>query len=102
VDEGEPMRMMIADFRLSIEKQTSSSAHAQLGYTGKLLAAFTPPVIKQSTINNPKSETVEPEVRPAKSMLVEPLSQLRFWRVYRVQMYARKWNAGKKTDPCEL
>jgi LuxR family transcriptional regulator, maltose regulon positive regulatory protein len=38
----------------------SSSAHAQLGYIGKLLAAFVPPVNKQSTINNPKSEMVEP------------------------------------------
>ncbi len=69
VDEGEPMRMLIADFRFSIEKQMSSSAHAQLGYTGKLLAAFAPPVNKQSTtpalaagasVNNPKSEMVEP------------------------------------------
>jgi LuxR family maltose regulon positive regulatory protein len=60
VDEGEPMRMLIADFRPSIEKQMSSSAHAQLGYTGKLLAAFAPPVNKQSTIKNPKSEMVEP------------------------------------------
>jgi LuxR family maltose regulon positive regulatory protein len=60
VDEGEPMRMLIADFRYSIEKQMSSSALAQLGYTGKLMAAFAPPVNKQSTINNPKSEMVEP------------------------------------------
>ena len=69
VDEGEPMRMLIADFRYSIEKQMSSSAHAQLGYTGKLLEAFAPSVNKQSTtpalaasasVNNPKSEMVEP------------------------------------------
>jgi LuxR family maltose regulon positive regulatory protein len=73
VDEGEAMRsllrLLIADFRLSIEKQMSSSAHAQLGYTGKLLAAFAPPVNKQSTtpalaagasVKNPKSEMVEP------------------------------------------
>jgi LuxR family maltose regulon positive regulatory protein len=69
VDEGDPMRMLIADFRFSIEKQMSNSAHAQLGYTGKLLGAFAPPVIKQSTtpalaagasVNNPKSEMVEP------------------------------------------
>ena len=60
VDEGEPMRMLIADFRLSIEKQMYSSAHAQLSYTSKLLAAFAPPVNKQSTIKNPKSEMVEP------------------------------------------
>jgi LuxR family maltose regulon positive regulatory protein len=60
VDEGEAMRMLIADFRFSIEKQMSSSAHAQLGYTGKLLAAFAPPVNQQSAIKNPKSEMVEP------------------------------------------
>jgi LuxR family maltose regulon positive regulatory protein len=60
VDEGEPLRMLIADFRFSIEKQMSSSAHAQLGYTGNLLTAFAPSVNKQSTIKNPKSEMVEP------------------------------------------
>jgi LuxR family maltose regulon positive regulatory protein len=68
VDEGEPMRRLIADFRSSIEKQMSSSAHAQLGYTGKLLAAFASPVNKQSatpalaagaSVKNPKSEMVE-------------------------------------------
>ena len=54
------MRRLMADFRFSIEKQMSSSAQAQLGYTGKLLAAFGPPVDKPSTIKNPKSEMVEP------------------------------------------
>ena len=68
VDEGEPMRMMIADFRFSMEKQMSSSAHDQFGYTSKLLAAFTPSVNKQSkpalaasaSAKNPISEMVEP------------------------------------------
>jgi LuxR family transcriptional regulator, maltose regulon positive regulatory protein len=60
VDEGEPMRLLITDFRLSIEKQMSSSAHAQLGYTSKLLAAFAPPVNNQSTIKKQNSEMVEP------------------------------------------
>jgi LuxR family maltose regulon positive regulatory protein len=78
VDEGEAMRLLIADFRFSIEKQMSSSAHAQLDYTGKLLASFSPSVNKQSTtpalpgtsrqgrcaagasVKNPKSEMVEP------------------------------------------
>jgi LuxR family maltose regulon positive regulatory protein len=60
VDEGEPMRRLIADFRFSIEKRTSSSAHAPREYTGKLLAAFAPPVNQQSSIKNPKSEMVEP------------------------------------------
>ena len=60
VDEGEPIRLLIADFRFSIEKQISNSAHAQLDYTSKLLAAFAPPVNKQSIIKNPKPEMVEP------------------------------------------
>jgi LuxR family maltose regulon positive regulatory protein len=58
VDEGEAMRMLIADFRSSIEKQLASST--QLGYTDKLLAAFAPPVNRQSTVKNPKSEMIEP------------------------------------------
>ncbi len=58
--EGEPMRRLIADYRFSIEKQKSRSVHAQLGYTGKLLAAFAPSDNKHSTIKNPKSEMVEP------------------------------------------
>ncbi len=63
------MQMLIADFRFSIEKQMSSSAHAQLDYTSKLLASFTPSVNMQSTtpvlaaganVKNRKSEMVEP------------------------------------------
>jgi LuxR family maltose regulon positive regulatory protein len=60
VDEGEPMRLLIADFRFSIEKQMSSNALAQLGYTDKLLAAFAPLVNQPSTFKKPKSEMVEP------------------------------------------
>jgi LuxR family transcriptional regulator, maltose regulon positive regulatory protein len=60
VDEDEAMRRLMTDFRFSIEKQKSGSAHVQLGYTDKLLAAFTPPVNQPSTIKNPKSEMVEP------------------------------------------
>jgi LuxR family transcriptional regulator, maltose regulon positive regulatory protein len=59
-DEGEPMRMLIANYRFSIDKHISYSAHAKLGYTGKLLAAFAPPVNKKSTIKNPKLDMVEP------------------------------------------
>jgi len=60
VDEGEAMRMLIVNFRYSIEKQISNSAHAQLSYTDKLLTAFAPPISKQSIINIQKSEMVEP------------------------------------------
>jgi LuxR family maltose regulon positive regulatory protein len=61
VDEGEPMRILIADFRFSIEKQMSSSAPAQLGYADKLLAAFTQPVAApKSAIIHQKSDMIEP------------------------------------------
>jgi len=69
VDEGEPMQLLILDFRLWIGKQSHSQDHTLLGYVDKLLAAFAPPVNKQSTtpalaagasVKNPKSEMVEP------------------------------------------
>jgi len=53
VDEGEPMCLLI-------EKLPRGQDKTFLGYVDKLLAAFAPPVIKQSTIKNPKSEMVEP------------------------------------------
>ncbi len=62
VDEGEVMRLLI-------EKQSRNRDHPLSGYADKLLAAFTPPVNKQSTtpalaagasVKNPKSEMVEP------------------------------------------
>ena len=68
VDEGEPMRMAIADFRLRIEKQAGDSDHKLLGYVDKLLAAFgqsaaiSPPIgdLRQSKVENPKSKMLEP------------------------------------------
>jgi len=69
VDEGEPMQLLILDFRLWIGKQSHSQDHTLLGYVDKLLAAFVPPANKQSTtpalaagasVKNPKSEMVEP------------------------------------------
>jgi LuxR family transcriptional regulator, maltose regulon positive regulatory protein len=59
VDEGEPMRLLIADFRLRIEDQ-AREGHKPIEYVDKLLAAFAPPVNQQSKIQNPKSEMVEP------------------------------------------
>jgi LuxR family maltose regulon positive regulatory protein len=59
--------MLIADFRVTIEKQLSSSARTLLGYTGKLLASFDSPGNKQSialaagaSVKNPQSDLVEP------------------------------------------
>ncbi len=61
VDEGEPMRMTIYDFRLTIEKQTRGQDHKLLGYVGRLLAAFAEPeVTAQSKIPIPKSKMIEP------------------------------------------
>jgi LuxR family maltose regulon positive regulatory protein len=82
VDEGEPMRLLILDFRLWIEKQ-AREGRKPIEYVDKLLAAFSQPMVgPQSTTDHQKSEIgnqqltmVEPEVRPAKDMLVEPLSE---------------------------
>jgi LuxR family maltose regulon positive regulatory protein len=61
VDEGEPMRLTISDFRLLIEKQLRSQDHKLLGYVDKLLAAFAQPTgMPQSKIEIPKSEMLEP------------------------------------------
>ena len=40
VDEGEPMRLLISDFRWWIEKQSRDQDHNLSGYVDKLLAAF--------------------------------------------------------------
>jgi ATP/maltotriose-dependent transcriptional regulator MalT len=69
VDEGEAMRLLI-------EKQSRNRDHPLSGYADKLLAAFTQPVAaSKSAIIRQKSDMIEPEVRPAKNMLVEPLSE---------------------------
>lgn len=63
VDEGEPMRLMIFDFRWLIEKQPRGQERKLFGYVHKLLAAFpptVPPQNQKSTIHNLKSELVEP------------------------------------------
>ncbi len=60
VDEGEPMRLLILDYRLWIEKQ-AREGNKPIEYVDKLLAAFTPPVaMLQSKIDNLKSIMVEP------------------------------------------
>ena len=74
VDEGEPMRLLILDFRFLIEKQSRDRVHPQSGYVHKLLAAFAQPeLMPQSKISNttlPGSGGYR-----LKSELVEPLSQ---------------------------
>ena len=57
VDEGETMRLLISDFRLTI----ANRAHPLFGYVDKLLAAFPQPAeaIPQSKSANQKSEIFE-------------------------------------------
>lgn len=58
VDEGETMRLLISDFRLTIAART----HALHGYIDRILAYFPQPVNDelQSKIENRKSKIVEP------------------------------------------
>ena len=60
VDEGEPMRMAISDFRLSIEKQPRGQDQKLLGYIDKVLAAFAQPAaMPPSKIENPTPKMLE-------------------------------------------
>jgi ATP/maltotriose-dependent transcriptional regulator MalT len=69
VDEGEVMRLLI-------EKQSRNRDHPLSGYADKLLAAFAQPTAApKPAIIHQKSDMIKPEVRPAKDMLVEPLSE---------------------------
>jgi len=65
VDEGEPMRLLIADFRLRIGRQAHSAPDSTpdhlFAYVDKLLATFPGAALSaQSAISNLKSEMVEP------------------------------------------
>jgi LuxR family maltose regulon positive regulatory protein len=63
VDEGEPLRLLISDFRLMIERRTRGESQKLIEYTNKLLAAFpqlAPVAPPQSEINNLQSAMVEP------------------------------------------
>jgi LuxR family maltose regulon positive regulatory protein len=60
VDEGEALRMLIADFRVLIEKQANREGQRLIGYTDKLLAAFPQPTVAQSTISIQQSAMLEP------------------------------------------
>jgi LuxR family transcriptional regulator, maltose regulon positive regulatory protein len=61
LDEGEPMRSLITDFRSQIERQSGGHGHQLIGYLNKLLAAFTrPEAIVQSPTTCRKPEIIEP------------------------------------------
>ncbi len=71
VDEGEPMRLLIADFRLWIEKQRRDPDHRLISYTDKLLVAFLPPIAGlRSTTQSQKSK-----ISNQQSTMIEPLSE---------------------------
>jgi len=60
VDEGEPMRLLIADCRLRIENRANREGRRLIGYTARLLAAFVQPAaVPQSAIRNPQSAMIE-------------------------------------------
>jgi LuxR family maltose regulon positive regulatory protein len=61
VDEGEPMRLLILDFRLKIEEGSGGLDHKLMSYLDLLLAALIPPeFLSQSKISNHKSTLIEP------------------------------------------
>ncbi|MFM8320872.1 MAG: LuxR C-terminal-related transcriptional regulator [Chloroflexota bacterium] len=63
VGEGEPMRLLIAEFRTRFERQAIDQGQARLDYAGKILAAF-------------QEADAPPGTRgPEKPGLVEPLSE---------------------------
>jgi LuxR family maltose regulon positive regulatory protein len=73
VDEGEPMRLVILDFRSRIEKQ-ARGGHRLIEYVNKLLAAFAQIVpVPQSEVSNPTPPRSGDDSQ--KSTMVEPLSQ---------------------------
>ncbi|HEY5270599.1 MAG TPA: LuxR C-terminal-related transcriptional regulator [Anaerolineales bacterium] len=73
VDEGEPMRLLILDFRLRIEKQ-APEGHKTIEYVDKLLAAFAQiEPVPQSEASNPT--LLRSGDFSQKSTMVEPLSQ---------------------------
>ena len=73
VDEGEPMRLLILDCRLWIEKQ-AREGHKPIEYLDKLLAAFAQIApAPQSEVSNPNP--LRSGDSGQKSTMVEPLSQ---------------------------
>jgi LuxR family maltose regulon positive regulatory protein len=62
VDEGEAMRLLILDFRFTIEKSARNGVHPLFSYLDKLLLAFPQPVTTspQSKTQNRKPEIVDP------------------------------------------
>jgi LuxR family maltose regulon positive regulatory protein len=61
VDEGEPMRLLISDFRSRSARPTGDESKTSLRYVDHLLAAFSPrAAVSHSQIRNHKSKIIEP------------------------------------------
>lgn len=61
VDEGEPMRFLILDFRVQIEKQSRGQDNRLIGYADKVLASFSQPAdMVPSKIENQKPKMLDP------------------------------------------
>jgi LuxR family maltose regulon positive regulatory protein len=83
VDEGEPMRLLIADCRqrapqfraLRIENRANREGRSLIGYTARLLAAFVQPAaVPQSAIRQAEYAPEYWGPRP-QSAMIEPLSE---------------------------
>jgi ATP/maltotriose-dependent transcriptional regulator MalT len=60
LDEGEPLRLLILDFRSWIEKQPPQG-HKLIEYVGRLLAAFAPPAaLPESKVSDRNSTMIDP------------------------------------------
>ena len=79
LDEGEPMRALISDFRFWIEKQARIDGAKLLGYSDKLLAAFAEPVSSPGKSEDESGSSLAiPEEHRDGETLSEPLSQREF------------------------
>jgi LuxR family maltose regulon positive regulatory protein len=60
VDYGDPMRLLIVDFRSWMEKQSGDRTHPLADYVDRILAAFAPSqAVPELTPGNSKSELIE-------------------------------------------
>jgi LuxR family maltose regulon positive regulatory protein len=71
VDEGEPMKLLIANFGLQIERRERGESERLIAYVNKLLTAF--PDERRPTTD--ESETLRSKSEQALQPLVEPLSE---------------------------
>ena len=76
VDEGEPMRLLVLDFRLWIETQSRIQDHKLISYIDKLLAAFAPPAAmpQSKTLALAPERSAGAGVSKPNPTMLEPLS----------------------------